>query len=232
MSLLLGGAGSGAPHHPLQLRPQEGLALALRGQGHVHALRLQLQIALVVGVVAVEFPLVQLHNAAGDAVQKVPVVGDHQQGAPEFLQIVLQPVGHLAVQVVGGLVQHQKLRRGQEDAHQGDPLSLSPGECLHSGVKIIDSQFGQHGLGLALQIPHMGMPLIFPDDGLENGVPLREAGILGQIADVQVSPAHHGAGVRLLKPRHDLQQGGLARAVDADEAHLLPLLDGEIGVVK
>ena len=130
-------------------------------------------------------------------------MGDHQQGTLKFFQIVLQPVRHPAVQMVGGLIQHQKLRGGQKDAHQGDPLALSPGKSLHFCIKIVDSQLCQHSLCLALQVPYMGMAFIFPDDGLQDRISRCKPGILGKVADVQISPAHHRAGIRFLQPRHN-----------------------------
>ena len=110
MGLLLGGTGPGSPLHPGNLVAQNGLPFALRCLGHLHALRLQGQEALIISLVAVELSLVQLHNAAHHAVQEVPVMGNHKQGAPEGFQIFLQPVSHTAVQMVGGLVQYQKIR--------------------------------------------------------------------------------------------------------------------------
>ena len=57
--------------------------LGERGKGvfHIHTLGLQLQESLIIGLVAVQLPVIQLHDAVGDAVQKIPVMGDHKQRA-------------------------------------------------------------------------------------------------------------------------------------------------------
>ena len=49
--------------------------------------------------------LLQFHDALDNPVEKVAVGGDGQDGALEFVQVVLQPLGGVEVQVVGGLVQ-------------------------------------------------------------------------------------------------------------------------------
>ena len=71
----------GSTLHPLQLHPEDGLAFPLRRLLHIHTLGLQLQESLIVGLVAVQLPVIQLHDAVGDAVQKIPVMGDHKQRA-------------------------------------------------------------------------------------------------------------------------------------------------------
>ncbi len=64
--------------------------------------------ALVVGVIAL--PGLQLlafnaENAFAGGIDKIPVVGDHEQRAGVGLQPLLQPQRCIEVQVVGGLVQ-------------------------------------------------------------------------------------------------------------------------------
>ena len=107
----LGGAGLAPPHDPLPLHPEDGLALALAGLCHLRALGLQLQVFGVVGLVVVQLSPGKLRDVVHHPLQEVAVVGDHHQSPPEAAEPVLQPGNHGAVQVVGGLVQHQHVRR-------------------------------------------------------------------------------------------------------------------------
>ena len=52
----------------------------------------------------------------------------HQQRSPVRLQILLQPLDHLTVQVVGGLVHEQHVKILRQHLRQGHPPSLAPGE--------------------------------------------------------------------------------------------------------
>ena len=78
----------------------------------------------------------------------------------------------------------------------------------------------------------MGFRGIFPLHALQHGVALHKLRDLGQVADIQASPPHHGAAVRLHQPGHNLEQRGLSGAVYADQPHLLPLVQGKRRVVK
>ena len=56
------------------------------------------------------------------------VVADHHQAAAERLQVVAQPGHRVGVQVVGGLVQQQGLRVGEQDPGQLHPAPLPAGQ--------------------------------------------------------------------------------------------------------
>ena len=57
---------------------------------------------------------IELQDPPGDVVQKVAVVGHSDNGARVLLQIALQPGDGVGVQVVGGLVQQQHFRLGEQ----------------------------------------------------------------------------------------------------------------------
>ena len=78
----------------------------------------------------------------------------------------------------------------------------------------------------------VGFIFIVPHDAFQHRVPLGKLRYLGQIADIEVPCADHASVIRLLQPCHDFQQGGFACAVDADQAHLFPFIDGKGRVVK
>lgn len=89
-------------------------------------LGLQLEKAGIVGFVDVQPAMVDFRDFPHHPVEKVPIVGDHQDGAFIFLQIVLEPDHHPPVQVVGRLVQNEQLAGGNEGGGHGHPLFCPP----------------------------------------------------------------------------------------------------------
>ena len=78
-----------------------------------HQLRLQ---RFIFGVVPREDPkLMELHfpDLLDGFIQKIPVVGNHHNGALISRQMILQPEQSLEIQMVRGLVQDQQLRLAQ-----------------------------------------------------------------------------------------------------------------------
>ena len=80
-------------------------------------------------------------------------MGHHDQCAPPFFQIILQPVGHLIVQMVGGLVQQQNIRRRKQDGNQRQTLALAAGKLACRLRKVPDSKPGHHRLRVAFNGP-------------------------------------------------------------------------------
>ena len=123
-------------------------------------------------------------------------MGHHDEAALEPAEPVLQPGYHLAVQVVGGLVQNQHVRRVDEGRRQGHPLPLSAGEGAHLLGEIRDAQPVQHGLGLVLvQRPEFGGEV--EEHLLQHGGVLVHHRVLGEEADLDVGVPGDGAAVRL-----------------------------------
>ena len=73
--------------------------------------------------------MIRLHHP----LQKVPVVGDHNEAPPEPAEPVLQPGHHLAVQVVGGLVQDEHVRWGGAGRRPGATRFRWPPERVSTG---------------------------------------------------------------------------------------------------
>ena len=202
MRLLLSGTGPGSPADPFQLHAQDGLALALAGVLHFLPLRLQLQETGIVGLIAVDCALVDLRNPAGHAVQKIPVMRYHDQSSLPFFQIILQPVGHLIVQMVGGLVQQQNVRRGQERRDQRQPFSLTSGKLARRLGKIPDPQPGHHRLRVALNSPPVLLRHIARQHAVQAGHLRGKFRMLGEVADHRMIGRRNGSLIRLLQPGH------------------------------
>ncbi len=230
--LLLRGPGLGTPADPGKLRPENVLSCPLLGLGDIHPLCLQGKIALIIALIGIELSLVQLHDAIADAVQEIAVMGHHEKRAPEALEIAFQPLGHGTVQVVRGLVQHQKVRCGQERGRQRHTLPLSPGQGSHLLGEVADAQAVQQLPGLCLQIINVLLSFIVMDNGLEDTVLRLKCGILREEADAQPPAPDNIALIRLHKTRHHPEQSRFSGAVHADERHLLALLNGKIRIVE
>ena len=104
-------------------------------------------------------------------------------GAVVLLQRSLQPGDGLGVEVVGGLVQQEEVRLGEEKAAEGDPPTLTSRQRRYIGVARRQTE-GVHGdLEGALELPRAGGV----DLRLEVGL-LREEGV-----DVGVGRPERGA---------------------------------------
>ena len=234
MGFLFGGTGSGAPHEPLQLRAQDALALPLRGDLHILPLCFQLHKPGVAAGVAVKFSVIDLHDPGHHPIQKIPVVGHQHNGAPEFQQIIFQPLGHFIIQMVGGLVQDQDIPLAHEHPDKGRPFALSAGQLLHRLAKIRQIQFIEHSLSFRLSRPPVicGCGHIAFQCRFQHRISLLEHRCLGQIRNFQIVAHGDLSVVTFLLPGQNLQQGGFAGAVHTDDPDLLPLLNGKIHLIE
>ena len=90
----------------------------------------------------------KLENVVADAVEEGTVVGDHQQGDVGGGEVVLQPFGHLDVEVVGGLVEDEQVGVGDERFGERSFLPLTAGEFAHVLQHIVNAEFGENLLHL------------------------------------------------------------------------------------
>ena len=151
----------------------------------------------------------------------------HQNDAPlESAQRLLQPSHHLAVQMVGGLVQDQHVGGMDQSRRQSHPLALASGQGADLGLKVGDAQPGQNCLALVLlQGPELRR--MVEKDLLQHRGPVLHLRILGQIGDLHIGVPGQGALIGLLHPGQNLEQCALSSAVDSDDTDLLALLQIE-----
>ena len=163
--LALGLAALGVLAHPFQFLLQ-GL-----GAGFFTLLfRLQTGLLLVqpgavVALVRNAVTTVQLQNPLGGVVQEVAIVGDGHHGAGEAVQELFQPVHRLSVQVVGGFVEQQHVRLGQQQAAQRNAALFTAGEHAYLGVPRRQAQGVSCDFQLVLGICASG-----GNDGLQTGL--------------------------------------------------------------
>ena len=180
-------------------------------------------------------------------------MADHDHGALEVQQEVLQPVHRVDVQVVGGLVHHQQVGIAEQGLSQ-QHLHLQPGI---QGGHVVVVQVGAHakalkdaaGVALGLPAAQLGVlrlqlagqqtllvghlllgiqglllladvvqPLVAHDDRVHDVIGVIGVLILLQHGHADVGQHGHLAGGGLQLAGQDLQKGGLAGAVGADDA--------------
>ena len=130
-------------------------------------------------------------------------MGDHNKSAPKPLQPLLQPGGHGGVQVVGGLVQYQHIRRMDQRRRQCHALALTAGERTHLLLIVGDTQLVEHGLGLVF-VYLAEFRRQMQKHLLQHGGCVLHNRVLGPVC--------------LRKTCQDLQKGGFSRSVHADDA--------------
>ena len=75
--------------------------------------------------------VVDVGGVGADAVEEMAVVGDDDEHAFVFQQIILQPVDGIEVEVVGGLVEEQRRRAAEQGLRQQHADFLSALELAH-----------------------------------------------------------------------------------------------------
>ena len=109
--------------------------------------------------------VVDVRRVRADGVQEVPVVRDDDQRAFVPDQELAQPVNRVEVEVVGRLVEQQRLRMAEQGLRQQDADLLPALEFAHQPVVQVLADIEplqQHG-GVALG----RVPVLFADDAFE-----------------------------------------------------------------
>jgi hypothetical protein len=123
----LGGLGAEARHESF-----DPLALGLLLLGALEIERLLLApLASEAGIVAAvkrELAALEVQDVADGAVEQVAVVADHHDGVRIAREIILQPQRPFQVEIVGRLVQQQKIGLGEEERGERDPHAPAAGE--------------------------------------------------------------------------------------------------------
>src|SRR5262249_54551447 len=105
-------------------------ALALDSE----ALFLLLKPRRIVSLVGNPLPSIELQNPTGDAVEKVAIVGHEHDGALVFFQMMLQPRDRLRIEMVGRLVEEQKVGCLEQQTAERDATLLAARELRHVRV--------------------------------------------------------------------------------------------------
>ena len=201
--------GAGAPRldafaDPLLLLRQQLVGAGVEQRLLCQALRFEALKGAVGAVVAVQQAAVELHRARADAVQKVAVVADEQQGATKIAQQLGQPADGVEVEVVGGFVEQQQIGQRHQRLRQRHALAHATREAADALIGLQAEP--AKGLGYAL----LPVPAI---QGFDFGLQRVEvaAALVRQVALQQLLHAlqahahgleHAGLGVELGLLRH------------------------------
>ena len=145
--------------------------------------------------------MADLQDSVGHLIQEIPVMGYHENHALITRQIVLQPVNHRFIQMVGRLVQKQHIKIRRQDLRHRHFSPLAPGKGIHPSLKIADAELCQ----IALNDP-VRCPCLIQRIGRNRRI-LRKIRILSQISDPQTVLLHNLPAIRFLHPGNNFQQG-------------------------
>lgn len=114
-----------------------------------------LELGFVGGVVAGEFlgaAVVEGDGAGGEAVHHGAVVGDEDDGAFVVVEVVLHETLGIDVEVVGGFVEEEDFRLGEEELGHGDAHLPAAGEfaAIAGEVGVLEAEAGEDGLDFGL----------------------------------------------------------------------------------
>ena len=204
-------------------------ALAVGVVGDVEGLAASGPVAVAAGVGLDATGLLE-HQGAGDAVvEEAAVMAHHQQRAPVGHELLFQHFEGLDVEVVGGLVQDQQVRRLGEQPGQDDAVALAAGQRRHRGHGPLGAE--EEALEVADDVAR---PAVDEDvvaavgDGLGHGlVGVELPPQLVEVADLEIGARLHRPGVGRDLPHQDAQQRALADAVVADEPDAVTAHDAE-----
>ena len=82
----------------------------------------------------------QCELLVGDALQQVPVVGDHNQRARPSIEQVFHHGEHIGVQIVAGLVHDEHVRLVKQNQQQLHAALLTTGEIADRVISWADSK--------------------------------------------------------------------------------------------
>ena len=125
------------------------------------ALLLLLQPGRIIALIGNAAAAIEFENPARDIVEKIAVMGDDQDRAGISAQMALEPVDGFRVEMVGRLVEQQKLRLLEQQAAEGDAAALAAGEFADRGVVGRTAERLHRLIDLRIEIPKaLGLDLV------------------------------------------------------------------------
>ena len=202
----------------------------------------------VVARIGGEVAIVEVDDAVAHAVQKVAVVRDDDRRVAVACDVVLQPQRAFEVEVVGRLVEQQKVRLGEQDGRERDAHAPAAGEG-RAGPRLrrrVEAQTVKDGR--RARLGRMGVDVgearVDVGDasgvargfrlreerralrvGVEHGVEQRALGagrFLRHLPDARAALQFDRAGFRLKVARQKAEQRRLSRAVAPDQPAARP----------
>jgi hypothetical protein len=219
----LGRAGLGAAAQPLDLPPHgvgQRLLVGRLPAQEVVAARQELAVASLRLEQAVGVRTVQLEHARGHVLQKIAVVAHDQAGPRPLGQQALQPEDPVDVQMVGRLVHQEDVGGGRQLSCDGQALAPASRQRVDLRPSV-----GEAGPAKSLRQAARSVVLVDVGQGRQHhvgdGPGGRKDGILGDVTHAEAAAERAGAAVGRLETDENLEEGGLAGAVGANEARLV-----------
>src|SRR6266481_2404644 len=114
---------------------------------------------------------VELENPPGDVVEEIAVVGDDQDRTGILPQMAFQPGYRFGVEMVGRLVQQQKIGLVEQQPAQCDAATLAAGKLCDIGIVWRAAQRVHRLIDLAVEIPQAsGLDLVLQFGHLLGGL--------------------------------------------------------------
>ena len=162
-------------------------------------------------------------------VDEVAVVRDEQERPLVVGELLLQQLQRLDVQVVGRLVHHQQVAGIEEEACQEEPCTFAARECLdrRAGALRGEEEVAQIAVEVFADAADGDELLALGDVFGHGGLGVERAAELVEEGRLHVAPQALLARLRRQAAQDEVEQGGLAGAVGADDAHALPAQDAQ-----
>ena len=104
-----------------------------------------------------QLPAIEFDDARRQAAHESAIVADEQQRAGEIQHHVFEPGDGLDVQMIGRLIQQQKIRRGHQRAAEHHAPPPAARQVAHRGIAV-ELQPRDHLIGLQLGLPIVVVP--------------------------------------------------------------------------
>src|SRR6185436_12729227 len=223
-----------APDPDFFLRP-ELVELAIRNVLGRELLALARFVSCEVAGKAAQQAAIQLDDARDDAIEKGAVVRDHDRRRA-LQQQFLQCRDAVDVEVIGRLIEQQQIGLQRQSESERRAFALAARRSLRSALGIdIESmqELGQTRIDTpALTLIVQVVDAAARDQAFAQRRRRRQLGLLLDEHDAQSILARHFAVIERNPVGQRLQQRGLARAVAADQADALALVDRQVGAIE
>ena len=182
-----------------------------------------LQIIVIVANVVDQRLAGELQNAGGRLVDEIPVVGHVQDGAGVAVQRRFQDFLGGDVQMVGGLVQNEKIGFGEHELCQGNTTPFTAAQVFDPLEHIIP---GKEECCKHISDLCFGKSWIRVGNFLKNSfIHMKNMMFLVIISDLNFGTQGKLAGICLDKSVDDLQHRCFSGSVIADKSYTFPSLD-------
>ena len=224
-------SGSRPAADPFQLYSEDRLTFALRSHRHLFPLGFQLQITGIVGLITVKLSFIDLYDPVGHTVQKISVMGNHDQRAFPAFQIIFQPGSHALIQMVGRLVQDQQFLPAKKGCCQSRPFALSARQLSCFLGQIGKSKLREHGFCFSFNIPAVVRCRLFQHI-VQHALFHIQLWVLGKITHDNMIGTDYRTAVRFFFAGNDTQQRGFTGSVDSYNTYFFALLHRKGSSVK